>query len=93
MRVIIVTCAGLVALSTILVQAAPLPPSKAVPTELTISLLCQQQTYAGTGIGAPNGRISGTAGIGAIAFRRRTGIYLAKTWQTRCACYIIPQIC
>jgi hypothetical protein len=37
MRVIIATCAGLVALSTISAQAAPLPSSKAVPTELTIS--------------------------------------------------------
>ena len=37
MRTIIATCAGLAALSAISVQAAPLPPSKAVPTELTIS--------------------------------------------------------
>ena len=37
MRIIIITCAGLVALSTISAQAAPLPPSKAVSTELTVS--------------------------------------------------------
>jgi hypothetical protein len=37
MRTIIATCAGLVALSAISVQATPLPPFKAVPTELTIS--------------------------------------------------------
>ena len=36
MRVIIAICAGLVGLSTISAQAAPLPPSKAV-TELTVS--------------------------------------------------------
>jgi hypothetical protein len=36
MRVIIATCVGLVALSTISAQAAPLPPSKAVLTELTV---------------------------------------------------------
>jgi hypothetical protein len=34
---IIAICAGLVALSAISIQAAPLPPSKAVPTELSIS--------------------------------------------------------
>jgi hypothetical protein len=37
MRIIIITCAGLVALSTISAQAAPLPPSKAFPTEPTVS--------------------------------------------------------
>jgi hypothetical protein len=37
MRLIIATCAGLVALSSISVQAAPLPPTKAGPTELAIS--------------------------------------------------------
>ena len=37
MRTIIATCVGLVALSAISVQAAPLSRSKAVPTELTIS--------------------------------------------------------
>ena len=31
----------------------------------------------------PLGKISGAAGIGAIAFRRCTGIYLAKTWRIR----------
>ena len=35
---------------------------------------------------APSGGISGAAGIGAIAFRRCTGIYLAKTWRTRFVC-------
>jgi hypothetical protein len=37
MRIVIATCAGLVALSPILVQAAPQPPAKAVPTDLIIS--------------------------------------------------------
>ena len=37
MRIIIATCAGLVALSVISVQAAPLPPTKADPTQLAIS--------------------------------------------------------
>ena len=37
MRVILATCVGLVALSTISPQAAPLPPSKAAPTELAVS--------------------------------------------------------
>ena len=37
MRVIIAICAGLIDLSIISAQAAPLPPSKAVPTELTVS--------------------------------------------------------
>jgi hypothetical protein len=37
---------------------------------------------AGTDIGAPSGRIIGAIGIGVTAFRRCTGIYLAKTWQT-----------
>jgi len=36
-RTIIATCVGLVALSAISVQAAPLPRPKAVPTERTIS--------------------------------------------------------
>jgi hypothetical protein len=36
-RIIIATCAALVALFAISVQAAPLPPAKAIPTELTIS--------------------------------------------------------
>jgi hypothetical protein len=36
-RIIVATCAGLVALSAISVQAAPLPPAKAVPTEVTVS--------------------------------------------------------
>ena len=38
MRIIVATCAGLVALSAISVQAAPPPPpAKAVPTEVTVS--------------------------------------------------------
>jgi len=37
MRVIIAICAGLIDLSIISAQAAPLPPSKAVPPELTVS--------------------------------------------------------
>ena len=37
MRIVIATFAGLVALSTISAQAAPLPPSKPVPTELANS--------------------------------------------------------
>jgi hypothetical protein len=45
---------------------------------------------AGTDIGAPAGKIIGATGIGAIAFLRRGGIYLAKTWRTRCVCCIIP---
>lgn len=37
MRIIIATCVGLVALSALSVQAAPLPPTKAGPTQLAIS--------------------------------------------------------
>jgi hypothetical protein len=37
MRIIISTCAGLLALCAISVEAAPLPPAKAGPTELAIS--------------------------------------------------------
>ena len=37
MRIIIATCAALVALSAISAQATPLPPSKAVSTQLSIS--------------------------------------------------------
>jgi hypothetical protein len=36
MRIIIGTCAGLVALSSISVQAAPLPPTKAAPIQLEL---------------------------------------------------------
>ena len=43
MRIIIATCAGLVALSTISAQATPLPLSKAVPTQLTISPIASKK--------------------------------------------------
>jgi hypothetical protein len=36
-HIITATCAGLLALSTISTQAFPMPPNKAVPTELTVS--------------------------------------------------------
>jgi hypothetical protein len=36
MRIIIATCAGLVALSSISAQAAPLPPTKAGPAQLEL---------------------------------------------------------
>ena len=36
MRIIIATCAGLVALSSISVQAAPLPPTMAGPPQLEL---------------------------------------------------------
>jgi hypothetical protein len=49
MRVIIATCAGLVALSTIAAQAAPLFPSKAVPTELTVSPIVPAANGCGYG--------------------------------------------
>ena len=38
MRIIISTCAGLLALCAISVKAAPLPPAKAGPTELSPSI-------------------------------------------------------
>jgi len=59
-----------------------LAPSKAVPTQLTISPIVPAANDAGMDIGGPNGKIIGATGIGAIAFRRRGGIYLAKTWRT-----------
>ena len=92
MRIIIATCAGLVALSTISAQATPLPLSKPFQHNSLSPLSCQRQTDAGTDIGAAAGKIIGDTGIGAIAFRRPGGIYLAKTWRTRCVSYIIPQI-
>ena len=49
MRLIIATCASLVALSTISPQAAPLPPSKAVPTELTVSPIVPAANGCGYG--------------------------------------------
>src|SRR5689334_11934443 len=48
-HVIIATCAGLVALSTISVQAAPLPPSTSVPTELTVSPIMPAANGCGYG--------------------------------------------
>ncbi len=92
MRIIIATCAGLVALSTISARATPLPLSKPFQHNSLSPLSCQRQTDAGTDIGAAAGKIIGDTGIGAIAFRRPGGIYLAKTWRTRCVSYIIPQI-
>ena len=83
MRVIIATCAGLVALSTISAQATPLPQAKPFQQNSLSPLSCQRQTDAGTDIGAPAGRIIGAIGIGVIASRRCTGIYLAKTWPTK----------
>ena len=49
MRVIIVIYAGVVALSTISAQAAPLPPSKAVPTEFTVSPIVPAANGCGYG--------------------------------------------
>ena len=49
MRIIIATCAGLVALSTISAQATPLPLSKAVPTQLTISPIVPAANGCGYG--------------------------------------------
>jgi hypothetical protein len=90
MRVIIATCAGLVALSTISAQAAPCLQGKPFQQNSLSPPSCRRQTDAGTDISAPAGRTSGAIGIGAIAFRRCTGIYLAKTWRTSCVCNIIP---
>jgi len=82
MRVIIATCAGLVALSTIWAQAAPLPPSKAVPTELTVSPIVPAAHGAGTDHRRTQWQDQwGPLALAAIAFRRCTGIYLAKTWR------------
>ena len=56
MRVIIATCAGLIALSTISAQAAPLPLSKAVPTELTVSPIVPAANGFGPAPGASHSR-------------------------------------
>jgi len=49
MRIIIATCAGLVALSSISAQATPLPLSKAVPTQFTISPIVPAANGCGYG--------------------------------------------
>jgi hypothetical protein len=49
MRIVIATFAGLVALSTISAQAAPLPPSKPVPTELANSPIVPAANGCGYG--------------------------------------------
>ena len=50
MRIIIIaTCAGLAALSAISAQATPLPPSTAVPTQLTISPIVPAANGCGYG--------------------------------------------
>jgi hypothetical protein len=41
MRVIVATCAGLIALSTISVQAGPLPPSKDRASRAPVSFFLQ----------------------------------------------------
>ena len=49
MRIIIASCAALVALSAISAQAAPLPPSKRVPTELVNSPIVPAANGCGYG--------------------------------------------
>jgi hypothetical protein len=80
MRVIIATCVGLVALSTISAQAAPLPPSKAVLTELTVLPIVPAANECGYGYKRTIWYDHWGERIGAIAFRSGTGICLAKKW-------------
>src|SRR5262245_55554083 len=83
-RIIIAICAGLVALSAISVQAAPLPPEKAGPTKLAVSPPVELAADgADMDLDAPAGKISGAAGIGAVAFRRRGEVYLAANFRIK----------
>ena len=73
MRIIIATCAGLVALSTISAQATPLPLSKAVPTQLTISPIVPAAN--GCGYGYRRGHWQDKWG------RWHLGHCIPKTWR------------
>jgi hypothetical protein len=82
-RTIIATCVGLVALSAISVQAAPLPRSKAVPTELTISPPIELAAE-GCGYGQRRTRWQGHWGhCGAVAFLSLGEVYLAINLRIR----------
>ena len=75
---IIATCAGLVAMSSISAQAAPLPqPRPAQPNS------SWWPKGADTAIGALSGKMSGAIGTGAVASRRRGGIYLASDFRVK----------
>ena len=78
MRIIIATCAGLVALSSISAQAAPLPPTKAGPTQLEL-------VAEGCGYGYRRTLWQDEWGYWhwAAACRNGGGIYLASNFRIR----------
>jgi hypothetical protein len=67
MRVFIATFAGLVALTALPVQSAPIPRAKVGPPHSTPSLRSSSRPKgADTAIGAPVGRITGALALGPL---------------------------